>query len=96
MLTLIVTEEAEQNLIGIGEYTELEWGVLQRKEYLRNIVDRLNWLAENPNHGKQRWEIKQGYFSYPEGKHHIFYLFDKKTITIIGVLHERMDFERYL
>lgn len=96
MLKLIITKEAENDLVEIAEYTETQWGIKQQDKYKKELEDRIFYLVENPTHGKKRDEIKSGYLSYSEGKHHIFYFFDEKIITIIGILHERMDFEKHL
>jgi toxin ParE1/3/4 len=48
-------------------------------------------LAENPELGKQRDEIGEGYYSFPQGHHVVFYLIDNGTIDIIGVPHKQMD-----
>ena len=96
MLRLNIASRAYQDLIDIGEYTERQWGYEQRAKYLRQLLDRIKWLAENPHLGKPRPEIAAGDFSYREGKHQIFfYFYDDRQITIIGVLHERMDFESH-
>jgi toxin ParE1/3/4 len=53
------------------------------------------WLAQNPYRGRHRPEIKENYYSYPEGAHLIFYWIRKKGIGIIGIPHQRMDYNRY-
>ena len=96
MLQVLITEEAERDLLEIAEYTEAHWGVKQRDWYNKRLEQRIFYLAENPTHGKLRDEIKPGYFSYTEGKHAIFYLCDSQNLTVISSLHERMDFARHL
>ena len=56
---------------------------------------RFEWLAERPNLGKHRPEIKEGYYSYPQGSHVVFYLIRDDGIDIIGVPHQRMDVMNY-
>ncbi len=96
MLTLKITPQANQDLLDIGEYTEREWGEDQRGKYMKQLFDRINWLVENPHLGKPRPEIEVGDLSYHEGRHHIFYFYDDQRLTVIGVLHERMNFEQHL
>ncbi|MDT8428196.1 MAG: type II toxin-antitoxin system RelE/ParE family toxin [Pseudomonadales bacterium] len=94
-LTVRITRRAEQDLFAIGRYTLKEWSKAQRDEYLRKIIGRINWLAERPRIGKQRGDIAEGYYSFLEGSHVIFYIFDEVNIDIIGIPHQAMDIENY-
>lgn len=86
-----VTPRAQEDLINIGRYTEGTWGKAQRNRYLKDIEARFYWLAENPLLGKQRADICEGYYSFPEGQHVVFYLFGSYSIDIIGIPHKEMD-----
>ena len=90
-----ITPRAAQDLRNIARYTLQRWGKQQRDIYIRAIDRRFSWLAENPNLGKPRPEIKKGYYSYPQGLHVIFYLVREDGIDIIGVPHQRMDVINY-
>jgi len=90
-----ITPRAKQDLRNIARYTLLTWGRPQRDKYLRAIDRRFSWLAANPNLGTHRPEIKEGYFSYPQGSHVIFYLMREDGIDVIGVPHQRMDVVGY-
>ena len=96
MLKLRVTKKAWRDLVAIGRYTKEEWGIVQRDQYLKELDARFMWLLKNPTVGKERSEIKEGYRSFKQGSHVIFYLHDEKHLDIIGILHEHMDFERHL
>lgn len=87
---------AQLDLENIWLYTYEEWGVSQADDYLQSLISRFDWLAENPSLGKQRDDIKSGYFCFPEGKHLIFYTRDKNRIDIIGIPHQRMDVIEHL
>jgi toxin ParE1/3/4 len=82
---------AENDLEQIWLYTMHEWGVVQADNYLRALIARFAWLAENAQIGKRRNDIKQGYYSFPEGRHVIFYTLTSYGIDIIGIPHQRMD-----
>ena len=96
MLELIITETAKQNFVDIAEYTIQKWGVEQEEKYTQQLLDRCRWLTENPELGKDRGEIEKGDFSYHEGKHQIFYIYNDKLLTVLAVLHESMDFKNHL
>lgn len=46
--------------------------------------------------GKQRDDVKQGYYCFPEGMPLVFYQIINKQIEIIGVPHQSMDIVEYL
>ena len=86
-----VTPRAASDLREIARYTLRTWGREQRDAYLRDLDKRFSWLAANPMLGKPRGDIKEGYRSYAQGSHVIYYLVRETCIDIIGVLHHRMD-----
>lgn len=86
-----ITPRAREDLRNIGRYTERAWGKAQRNRYLKSIEARFQWLAENPLLGKRRTDICEGYYSFPEGEHVVFYLFDSGNLDIIGIPHKEMD-----
>lgn len=86
-----VTARARDDLKNIGRYTEQTWGKNQRNVYLKEIEARFQWLAENPLSGKHRIDICEGYYSFPQGQHVVFYLVASNIIDIIGVPHKEMD-----
>jgi len=91
-----LTLAAERDLKDIARYTQRKWGQKKRNQYLSSLDSRFAWLAEDPQFGKPRDEIKAGYRSYPEGRHVIFYRNAKENIEILGILHQNMDFKQHL
>lgn len=53
--------------------------------------DRVRAVAKNPEKGKQRGDIKPGYYSLQAGKHHIYYRIRDSQIEVIDVLHQSME-----
>ncbi len=88
-------QQALNDLESIWLYSYQEWGVEQADQYIRSLLYRFAWLAENPQLGKQRAEIKPGYHCFPEGMHLIFYKITQDGIDIIGIPHQNMDFIAY-
>ncbi len=91
-----LTPAAKADLKEIARYTQRKWGRKKRNHYLSALDDRFVWLAEDPQFGKSRDEIKAGYRSYPEGQHVIFYRELKGDIEVLGILHQNMDFKQHL
>lgn len=88
-------QQAQADLESIWIYSYQEWGAEQADQYIRSLLSRFTWLSENPRLGKQRTEIKAGYFCFPEGMHLIFYKITQNGIDIIGVPHQNMDIVSY-
>ena len=86
-----VTPRAQDDLKNIGRYTERTWGKAQRNLYLKSLETRFKWLADNPLLGRHRTDICEGYYSFPEGQHVVFYLIGSETLDIIGIPHKDMD-----
>jgi len=91
-----VRQTVETDLERIWFYTFQEWGVEQADTYIRSLIARFAWLAENPNAGKPRDDVKPGYFSFPEGMHIVFYTIGETGIDIIGIPHQSRDMVDYL
>ncbi|ETX07502.1 type II toxin-antitoxin system RelE/ParE family toxin [Candidatus Entotheonella palauensis] len=90
-----ITPRAREDLRAIGRYTLRVWGRRQRDIYLRELDRRFQWLADNPRLGKHRPDIHEGYYSFLQGAHLVFYLIREGRIDIIGVPHQNMDIEGY-
>ena len=90
-----ITPRARDDLKNIGRYTEQHWGTTQRNAYLKELEARFEWLAANPRTGRHRSEIHEGYFSFPQGEHVVFYLIARSYIDIIGIPHKEMDILSY-
>ena len=88
-------QQAQNDLESIWVYSYQEWGIEQADQYIRSLLTRFTWLSENPQLGKQRAEIKPGYYCFPEGMHLIFYKITRDGINIIGIPHQSMDFIVY-
>jgi len=90
-----ITPRARDDLINIAHYTQKHWGMTQRNTYLKNLEMRFNWLAKSPRLGKLRTDIADDYYSFPEGRHIVFYFINHKCIDIIGIPHKDMDIISY-
>lgn len=90
-----VTPRARDDVKSIGRYTQQQWGKAQRNVYLLDLEKRFHWLAEHPQFGKHRTDVADGYFSFPQGQHVIFYLIGKEGIEIVGGVHKAMDIVAY-
>ena len=86
-----LTPRAARDLDTIAIWTLRQWGAARKEQYLRSLNDRFHWLAQNPNAGRARDQVREGYRSFPEGQHVVFYVLKGDTVAIIGIPHQAMD-----
>lgn len=91
-----LTPRARADLDAIADYTLATWGEDQMTVYVRAVIARFAWLADNPKIGRERPEIAPGLRSYREGSHLIFYRIRANRLEIIGLPHQAMDLDTYL
>jgi toxin ParE1/3/4 len=95
MAEVVISPEAEDDLKGLGIFTEENWGRKQREKYLAQLGKRMETLAAHSTLGKKRHDLPNTPYSYHEGKHVIFFREAPNGIEVIRVLHDAMDFPRH-
>ncbi|HDN95303.1 MAG TPA: type II toxin-antitoxin system RelE/ParE family toxin [Nitrospirae bacterium] len=96
MVNYLLSAIARQDIISIRDYTMDTWGEEQVSTYLSQLEQRFEWLAQNPRSGKKRDDVKEGYRSFQEGRHVIFYRISEVGIEVIGIPHQSEDIEHHL
>lgn len=91
-----LTPAARRDLSSIWDFTEQRWGAGQAETYIREIQAAIERIAQDPERGRSREEIREGYRSYAIGSHAIFYLSRTDRVDVVRILHQRMDFDRHL
>ena len=91
MTVFHVTPRAVRDLDAIADWTLRHWGADRMEQYLRSLNDRFQWLALHPVAGRTRGDVADGYRSFPEGQHVVFYVIQTDGIAIIGIPHQVMD-----
>ncbi|WP_089939106.1 type II toxin-antitoxin system RelE/ParE family toxin [Candidatus Entotheonella palauensis] len=91
-----LTRRAREDLRSIGRHTQAAWGREQRSRYLGRLDAAFRALAEFPEMGQACDDIREGYRKYHVGRHLIFYRQSSVGITVIRILHDRMDIEIHL
>jgi len=91
-----LTHIADHDLTKIWQDTCEQWGTRQADKYLTELESCFIELAQHPELGITRPEIRTGYRSIPKNKHLIFYRYNHSRIEIIRVLHQRMEIESHL
>jgi len=91
MANYLLSPQAQQSLVQISQYTLDNFGERQKKSYLKMLRDRMRTAAKNPEKGRERGDIKLGYYSLQAEKHHIYYRIRDSHVEIIDVLHQSME-----
>ena len=91
-MKLLYRPAAREDLREIYLSSADRWGVAQADRYDEQLQAAAESLLENPLRGQ---EFDQ-YRFIPSGKHFIFYTVSSSTVTVVRILHERMDKSRRL
>lgn len=96
MSAFLLSTKAFEDLKSIGRFTLKSWGREQRNIYLSKLDESFHLLAEQPQLGIARDDIRKGYRVYHVMRHLIFYRQKTTEIEIIRILHDRMNVESHL
>ncbi|WP_439632711.1 type II toxin-antitoxin system RelE/ParE family toxin [Glycocaulis sp.] len=91
MAELRLSAEAKADLRDIALYTEAMWGRDQRNAYIFELEAVFVRLASMPGLGRQRGDVRPGVFSFPAGRHDVWYRQMPPGIEILRVLHTRQS-----
>lgn len=80
-----LSEEAENDILDIGNYTIQEHGVKQMDDYLDDIDKAINLVLDNPNIGHSHKDLPLEYQVWQVKKHYLIYMIDGDTIHIVRV-----------
>lgn len=88
--------QAEEDLTEIWRYSFEIWGEAQADSYYDALVQGMDLLARNPDIGTACDDIREGYRRFKIERHVVFYKVTSEILTIVRVLHERMDVASYI
>ncbi|HUH36058.1 MAG TPA: type II toxin-antitoxin system RelE/ParE family toxin [Moheibacter sp.] len=88
-----ISNEAQNDLENIWLYTFETWSIEQADRYYNIIFDEIEFIAKNPNSGKEYSQVRKGYLRSKVRLHFIFYKINSKEnlVEIIRILHQQMD-----
>ncbi len=90
-----LTLAAEEDLRGIWRYTYDNWGFEQAERYFSQIEACCETLGNEIARSRTLDELPKGVWIYRCENHYIAWLNEPRPI-VIAILHERMDFVRWL
>lgn len=91
MKRLRLSRLAESDLSDIWRFSAETWGPTQADRYLSDLFDRFAHVSDHPEMGRARFNLMPGAFSFPAGRHVIFYEVVEGRVVILRVVHERRN-----
>jgi toxin ParE1/3/4 len=95
-LPVILSPRANEDFADILLYGLRNWGDAQTAAYEAALDRALEHLGADPRIGRDRPDLAPGYRSLPVEQHVIYYHLDETAITVIGILHAKMNPRRHL
>ena len=90
-----LSKKAAADLDGIHEYSVVNFGTIQARNYLNRLHERFDILARQPMLGRQANHFAPGLRRYEYRSHVAFYVPEDGGVMIVRVLHKSMDVPRY-
>lgn len=91
-----LTPAAERDLEGIWLYTAQQWSPGQADHYIDILTSTFSDLAQYPKTAPTCDQIRSGYRRRSIEQHMIYFRITTYGISIIRILHDRMDTPRKL
>lgn len=95
-LRLDLTDDARRDFRSILRYTRGTWGERQRDTYARRLTAAMEKLTQFPQLGEARSDLPPGMQAFPVAQHVIYYRVDEQAITVIRLLHGKMNAPAHL
>lgn len=86
-----ISEAAHADLVGIREYSTINWGPRQAKNYVRGLLAQVKRAAKHPQIGRPVDHVVVGVRMVSYQSHTIYYRVSDNGIEILRVLHGRMN-----
>ena len=91
-----LTTPAANDYVDILAYTLDKWGIEQYKKYQTLLASAFQKIADNPVLDRNYAGTPRAVYGYHTGSHVVFYRRATSHVEILRILHQRMDFKRYL
>ena len=92
-LKVRLSDQARVNILEIWVYIAENDNTVAARMAASKIIDKFGFLAQNPNVGRTRQDLRASVRSYPVGQYLIFYYVLKEVLVISRVVHGARDLE---
>lgn len=91
-----LTPAAVRDLENIWQYTAATWGLEQAERYMDDLTAACADLAQSPRSAPACDDIRPGYRRWGVGRHVLYFREAPYGISVVRILHGRMDAPRHL
>jgi len=95
VLDPVVLERAEEDIYQLIAHGIRAFGAEAARVYAAALRNRILWLCEHPGAGPVHGQLAGSVRSFRQGSHRIYYRHDTRSLTVIRILHLRMDAGRH-
>jgi len=95
-MTILFTPAAEIDILDIWNYTRKEWGANQAEKYIQKLSLACSKLSDALSQEIAIDYVRPGYRKVLAGKHAVYFTRQEKEITVIRILHQRMDVDEFM
>ena len=96
MAELRLTPAALRDIEDIWRYTAQRWGAAQAERYIDRLNACFDALAQALLSAPACEHIRAGYRRQPVESHVVYFRAEQSSVTVVRILHERMDAPRHL
>ncbi len=96
MAELSLTPAAVQDLEDIWRYTAQRWNVTQAEHYIDRLTACFEALAQAPLSAPACDHIRPGYRRKAIESHVVYFRIGQDMVTVVRILHERMDAPKHI
>jgi len=96
MAELRLTPAAVRDLEDIWRYTVQRWSISQADRYIDRLTACFEALAQAPLSAPACDHIRPGYRRQLVESHVVYFRTGQDMVTVVRILHERMDAPRHL
>ncbi len=94
--SVVLTRRAQEDYRQILQYSVQTWGEEQQIAYNAALVKALTIIGDNPSIGRARADLPPGYRALPVEQHVIIYHVTTRAVSVLRILHSRMDVQQAL
>lgn len=94
--TVRFSPKAKADIDDIWNHSLKEWGVERAEAYIHTIRSVINLMDQFPAMAKNAENIRPGLLKYAVGSHVLFLRISDRSIDVVRILHQRIDYPRHL
>ena len=96
MASYQLTEDAEEDVEGIYEYSILNFGLQQARDYVNGLHRCFGNLADSPRLGRDYSHVKANVLRFEYQSHSVYYTITADGILVLRILGASIDPGRHL